>query len=323
MKRVVLLVWIALCGLCVSYGQDAVPAADPVMRAMSDELDRSMTQLQFKDLDKPYFIQYITLDEDEYSAVATFGALTSSTRGRQRLVYAQVRVGDYDFDNSEFVTGTGAPQSGVIDQASIDDNYDATRHAFWLATDAAYKQAVEVLARKRAYVQNKIRNESIPDFSQEGPTRAVSPKQTLNFDKAALEKQIREWSSIFKEFPDIQTSDVRLMARLVHRYLVNSEGTRTLQPGVLVSLEARASVQAEDGMRIAHSVPFYARSLDQLPPAAEITQAIRQLAMDLTAVRNAPVLDADYSGLYCSRAQRRATSSAEFWRLIFPVNADR
>ena len=287
---------ILLTGMLGSYAQDTATTMDPIMSAMSDELSRSMTQLQFKDLEKPYFIQYITLDEQEFSASSTFGALTSSSEGRQRVLYAQVRVGDYTFDNSEFVTGNGAPPSGIIEQTVIDDDYATMRRAFWLATDAAYKQSVEMLARKRAYVENKIRNEEIPDFSQEGPTRSIGAKRTLTLDKPAIERQIREWSRIFRDFPDIQTSDVRFMARLTHRYLVNSEGTHTLQPAVLVTLEARGSVQAADGMRITHSVPFYARSLDQMPPNQEVAQAIRQLAADLTAVRSAPTLDVDYSG---------------------------
>ena len=289
-------IFILLSGMLASYAQDSNATTDPVMRAMTDEINRSMTQLQFKDLDKPYFIQYITLDEEEYNASATYGALTSSRQGRQRVLFAQVRVGDYEFDNSEFVTGNGVPPSGIIEQTIIDNDYGTMRRAFWLATDAAYKQSVEVLARKRAYVENKIRNEEIPDFSQEAATRAIAPSRTLTFDKTLMEKQLREWSRIFRDFPDIQTSDVRLMARLTHRYLVNSEGTHTMQPAVLVSLEARGSVQASDGMRITHSVPFYTRSLDQLPPPHEIAAAIRKLATDLTAVRNAPTLDADYSG---------------------------
>src|SRR6185503_2588256 len=125
------------------YGQDAA-SSDPVMRAMSDELKRSVSELQFKDLDKPYFIQYIVIDQEEYRVSATFGALTASDLNRARYLQAQVRVGDYDFDNSEFVTGPGfqgAPPAGVTTQTVVDNDYDAIRHSLWLATDAAYKQS--------------------------------------------------------------------------------------------------------------------------------------------------------------------------------------
>jgi predicted Zn-dependent protease len=281
-------------------------------------LKRSVSELQFKDLEKPYFIQYIVLDQERYRASATFGALTASDTNRERYIQAQVRVGDYDFDNSEFVTGPGfqgPPPAGVTNQTVIDNDYDSIRHGLWLATDAAYKQSVEQLARKRAFVQNKIRGEQIPDFSKEQPVTAVSGKRTLDIDKGRWEKQVREWSAIFKDFPEIEESTVVLEAQVTHRYLVNSEGTRSLQPLMLVSVEVDAGTEATDGMRLRHWIPFNAGSFAQLPSAAEISKAIRQMASDLTVVRSAPVLDADYSGPVLFTGQ---ASAEMFARVLVP-----
>jgi TldD protein len=61
-------------------------------------------------------------------------------------------------------------------------------------------------------------------------------------------------------------------------------------------LEVEASAQAYDGMRIERSLPFYARSFDQLPSPAEAEKSIRELIADLEAVRGAPTLEKDYSG---------------------------
>src|SRR5687768_5958921 len=90
----------ALASTMVSASQSQNPAAsaDPVFRAMTDEMNRSISQLTIGNLDKPYFIQYIVLDEDEFAARATFGSITQSAPTRQRLIYSQVRVGNYDFD---------------------------------------------------------------------------------------------------------------------------------------------------------------------------------------------------------------------------------
>jgi predicted Zn-dependent protease len=289
-----------LCVPLKSSAQVALATTDPVLRAMEDELQRSIKELQFRDLEKPYFIQYTIMDEDEYSADATFGAITRSDRARARALVVQVRVGSYDFDNSEFVTGGGfgggGGSNGVFSTTIIDDNYDAVRHALWLSTDAAYKQAVEQIARKRAFVQNKVQEEKIPDFSKETSLTAIGGKRTLTFDQARWEKSLRDWSAIFKSFPDIEQSGVTLNARLTHRYIVNSEGTRTMQPALIVSLRAGGAVQASDGMLMTHSVPFNSTGFDQLPPSETIAATIKQLATDLTAVRNAPLLDADYSG---------------------------
>jgi TldD protein len=87
------------------HSQTSNVSDSPVMRAMSDELKRSVSELQFRDLEKPYFIQYVILDEEQYRASATFGALTASDIDRRRIMQVQARVGDYDFDNSEFIVG--------------------------------------------------------------------------------------------------------------------------------------------------------------------------------------------------------------------------
>ena len=312
---------ICLCVLLsssVAYrSQNSLGSADPVMRAMTDELRRSVAELQFKDLDKPYFIQYIAIDQERYRASATFGALTGSDLTHVRYLQAQVRVGDYDFDNSEFVTGPGfqGQPAGITSQTIIDNDYDAVRHALWLVTDAAYKQSVEQLARKRAFVQNKVRGDQISDFSKESPVTALGARRGLDIDKTRWEKELRELSAIFKEFPEIEESSVVLEAQLTHRYLVNSEGTSTLQPAMLVSIEVDAGSEAADGMRLRHWIPFNAGGFDQLPPAQEITKAVRQMGAELTALRSAPVLDADYSGPVLFTGQ---ASAEMFARVLAP-----
>src|SRR5262245_11419091 len=125
LRTVTLSILLALpCVPLRSAAQDTA-SADPVFRAMQDELQRSVKELQFRDLEKPYFIQYTILDEDEFSADATFGALTRSDRSRGRALQVQVRVGGYEFDNTEFVAGgpfggssTGVPASTEIGRAS-------------------------------------------------------------------------------------------------------------------------------------------------------------------------------------------------------------
>ena len=307
-----------LVASAAAHGQTASVPADTVMRAMSDELQRSVSELQFKDLDKPYFIQYAILDQERYRASATFGALTASDTNRNRIMQVQVRVGNYDFDNSEFVVGPGfqgPPPSGVVTEAVIENNYDAIRHGLWLATDAAYKQSVEQLARKRAFIENKIKGEQIPDFSKEMAVTAIEPSEMLDLDKRRWEKQVRDWSAIFREFPSIENSSVMLEALVTHRYLANSEGTRTLQPSMLVSVEIEAATEATDGMRLRHWVPFNVSSFDQLPTSDEISKSIRQMASDLSALRTAPVLDADYSGPVLFTGQ---ASAEMFARVLAP-----
>jgi TldD protein len=212
------------------------------------------------------------------------------------LLHTQVRVGSYDFDNSEFATGPGGGGGGGLYQGPLDDDYDNLRRTLWLATDAAYKSAVEVIAQKRSSIQNRTQDDPVPDFSKEAPTVSIAERRKLEFDRTKIETQLRQWSQIFREFPNIQASSVSFRARLNHRYIANSEGTRTMQPELLLILQASASAQAADGMTVSNTLPVYVRDFSDLPSQESYATAIRQMAKDLTALREAPVLSQDYSG---------------------------
>ena len=81
------------------------------------------------------------------------------------------------FDSSRFVTqdrGAGGCRRDAP-TVPLDDNYDAIRREIWLTTDAAYKRAVSVFAKKKAAFQNRAATDQIPDFSRETPVQTVLP----------------------------------------------------------------------------------------------------------------------------------------------------
>jgi predicted Zn-dependent protease len=261
--------------------------SDVILRALQDELARSMKDLQFRDFEKPYFIEYEVSDIRTVTITGTFGGLIYNNRDHNRALAVEVRVGSYDFDNEP---------SGYPSQIVIEDNYNALRHELWLATDAAYRQAVESLARKRAFLKNRTEEEKIPDFSREEPVALISARQSVDLDEKQWQSLVREWSAIFREFPVIKQSNVSLQFVLVHKYLVNSEGTRVRRPAVLVAIEASGYTQAADGMWLSHGAAFYATSLNELPAATEIARAIRRAAQELTDLQKAPVIAENYLG---------------------------
>src|SRR3954471_24502248 len=106
---------------------------DPVLKAMLDELDRSMTRLQLPGFEKPYFIEYRIEDVQDFETRAMFGASQGSHSGHARIARISVRVGDYKTDNS------GPRGDGAVQLAAIDDDPIALRSALWAGTDQAYK----------------------------------------------------------------------------------------------------------------------------------------------------------------------------------------
>jgi hypothetical protein len=270
---------------------------DVVQRAMRDEMQRSMRQLRLDTLPKPYFIAY-RVDETALSqAVATVGSLLRSGEARNRLLSVELRVGDYAFDNTNYAgtPGLSGLSLGLTRILPLDDDYGAIRRQLWLATDAAYKEALEQLSRKRAALQDAMPADYVPDFSREDVTTTADDVPASLPGPGKLESLVRGVSALFREEPAIQRSSVEARAVIVRTRYVNSEGTSFTRTTPTVTVTASASTQATDGRPLFDSYQAGAGSLEELPASDSLATAVRSLGARLTRIRDVPAAEA-YNG---------------------------
>ncbi len=278
-------------------------ADDVVMRAMRDEMERSMRKLQLENLQKPYFISYRSVETQGCSMGASFGALTNSycepaasDHARSRNLSVEVRVGDYTRDNSNFFApmmnaGVARPLGTGGTSVPIDDNYDEFRRQLWLSTDSAYKNALDTYAKKKAALENRTRTEDAPDFSKEDVVKFEQPRPPIGWNRAELEKRVKSLSALFRETPGIDGSSVMLTTNVWLTRYVNSEGTSYVRGATGATITINADAQASDGMPISDFEVIHANSIDQLPPQDEIVKRIRGLQSRLERLRNATGVD--------------------------------
>ncbi len=285
MKRLAVL---ALAALAAPAQPPAGQTGSVLPRAMRDELERSRS-LRVVNLDLPYFIEYVTEDVDTFSASATLGGLVSERRGRVRLPRVQVRVGDYKFDNTNFVLadfiGGSRYDAGEL---PLDDDYMALRRHFWLATDRAYKAAVEVLAAKRSALKNVTETERLADFASAKPLKLIldTPRQTV--DAGLWTARLRGLSAIFAAYPGVLVSSLDFEAVQSDYYLVNVEGTEVRAPEHVVFLRIKASGQAADGMPVRDALVVQAREMRDLPSELDLGRAVSSVAENVSTLAAAP-----------------------------------
>jgi predicted Zn-dependent protease len=274
----------------------------PITSAMGDELARSMKELRMKDQPPPYFIEYEVWDTAATRVTARLGALTEDLTGRSRTLRVGVRVGDYDFDSSLFnVPGLGG--GGVVELAAdgsisapLDDDYDTMRRQIWLATDAAYKRAVSVFARKKAAFQNRAAGtDVVPDFSKEAPNQSVGGGLPLTFVNRDWPERVRQISAAFSSSPFIESSEASAADTRGTRYYLNSEGSRVVAPLQIASIRVVADARAEDGSSLRDTFTLVEKNLADLPPVGEIVARAREMADRLGHLRTAPVAE-EYAG---------------------------
>jgi hypothetical protein len=287
----------------------------PILAAMRDELARSMKRLRLKDEPPPYYIEYEVEDRMSSRITARMGALVEDLSAPSRNLRVEVRVGDYAFDNSLFNApdrGAGVIQlqSDGSTVAPLDDNYDAIRRQLWLATDAAYRRAVNVFARKKAAFQNRAAGESLPDFAREKPEETILAGVAPALVNRAWPDRARQISAVFNMFRDIEASDVTVFDTRGTRYYINSEGTKAISPIEIASFRASAEARADDGMTIRDTWSIVEKNLTDIPPVAELVTTAREFANRVSATRRAPMGD-EYTGPVLVEGQASAELVAQ------------
>jgi hypothetical protein len=266
----------------------------PILVALQQELKRSMDGLRMKDQPPPYFIAFRVDDVSSANAIGSLGALIQDVATRSRTLQVEVRVGDYAFDSSRFISSAGQPGVGVA-RMPIDDDMEIMRRQVWLTTDTAYKRAVNVFSRKKAAFQNRADGESIPDFAKETPVEKILPTAGPAASTGPWADRVRQISAVFLSAPEIQASDVIFSESRGTRYFVNSEGFKIVAPIQSVMLRVLGEALAGDGTVVRDSIFITGSSAQELPPAAELIARTRELTTRLVALRTAPAGEA-YTG---------------------------
>jgi predicted Zn-dependent protease len=273
-----------------AQAQDDVP-----MRAMKDELARTLSQLQLQKMDKPYFVAYRMDDVNRTVVSAMLGSLTNQQPSRMRLVGVEVRVGDYALDNSNYVSmrnfGPGGGMFGGVHQAPLDDSYARLRSALWIATDAQYKKALEDLSAKRAVLETRNRADEVPDFSKEPSVTESEPRETSQANLEELKALARTLSALFKTAPEIFTSSVDIDYRNDYARYVNSEGSSFTRAEPVFKLSVSAQTQAPDGLPIGDSLEFYGRTPADLPRQEVLVERTRAMLDRILKLRTAASLE--------------------------------
>jgi len=267
---------------------------DVALRAMVDELSRSRDLIS---AGAPlYFANYHYSKGDSFRVSASLGALVGKGEAPMRVPVVNVRVGNYDNDDTNFVA-SGMYQGTAYNAGlfPLDDNYDAMRRNWWLLTDMRYKGAVQSFNYKRAAQQNVQATAANPDFQKHMPLRLFEPLQVPQFDKAKWEKTVRSLSLEFKRYPVILDSSVHFGYSRGTEYIVNSEGSLVRRPFGIGYLRVTASTLAKDSSAIWDSLEYLAMREQDLPSEEAIRRDLDAMMQRMVAKITAPV-EENYRG---------------------------
>ena len=279
-----------------AFGPEAVKAAatDPMLLAMTQELDREKDLLLLPGMQKPYFIEYRLDDFSTYEALANYGALTREERSHQRVVRVTVRIGDYMLDSSS------TRGDGTVQLAPEDNDPAALKYALWVTTDQAYKAALRAYAAKQAELKRFEKAPTEKDFAVAKAEVHLQPVVKLELDEAEWKRRITDASGVFLSDPTlkanashVQYSSANVRGVVVNHFLVNSEGTVVRQGAGGYNAFISVGGQADDGMQLSRDNGSTAVVASQLESADAFHRRAVADVQSLEQLRDAPVADAE------------------------------
>ena len=317
MKKVLAVVGVLVSGFLTQGAFGQKPTPGPVLQSLQQEMKRAFEILKQKGDPAPYFINYSVRESAAINIEASLGALKSSDRDRSRLLDVDVRVGDYQLDNTHQIRGQRGTNTGPAFTypvlMPIDDDIDALRSVVWLETDQKYKAAVERFIQVKANRTIKVDEEDTSaDMSRETRQTAVLPLAAVDVNVPNWENSLKAYSALFKKYPEIYDGTVSLAGNAYNDYLVNSEGTAIQHGRSSFRLSLYARTKADDGMELYRSETFDGYTMDRLPGEEKITQTIETMVKDLRALRAAPVIEP-----YAGPAILSGRASGVFFHEIF------
>jgi len=283
-----------LIGLGAAAASAERSSDDELFRAMQDEMERSSDSLAIPGMSPPYFLAYRVRDDFRQTLEARYTALVDSSASWDRQLAIDLRVGSPSLDNSNFYSQWGdiwGPGIGLVNE----DSYSALRHELWFQTDAAYKQALESLAGKQAYLQAHPPKKILPDFAPAPPSVSLEQEVPPAFTPSLGDRCVRRAAEALLDCPALQDWRVSWTGRLTRQHYLNSEGSRHLKSVPRVYFEASATLQANDGQRLSGSVSRIACAAEDLPAAEILAEEARGMARDLQEMASGDALE-DYVG---------------------------
>ena len=286
---------LALAGVlvCLQAGTTAQSKPSSIMGMLQAELSRNVDVLKNQPV-PAYYAAYTLHDSRRTQILASVGAIDRSDENRQRFATVEVRVGDYQLDNTHPIRGEARALPPRLVQVSLPltDEEKPIRLALWRATDRSYKQASEALTRVRTNVAAKVQDENpAPDFSREDKQEHSSDTVSYTLDTPAWEARLRRVSAVFSDDPLVLRSQVSLTVDADNRYYINSEGSRIVTGLVGARIFIQGVTKAEDGMELPLYTSYFATSPDRLPDERQLIAEARSMRDLLARLRKAPIVE--------------------------------
>ena len=268
-----------------AFAADAVD--DPMLTAMTAEIERAMAELANADL-PPYFIALEATDRQAITIRGEDGALHGYSPAHSLRVDGDVRIGSRELDSTHALRSGSDRTKSVGRTLPITEDVELLRHEIWREIDARYQDASERWSKVQTDQQVLVDEEGGPDLVQVSIATELNDRLSLDLDAATWEGFVRDASTVLAADDVVRDGVVTLSAVAENRWFASSEGAAVRHGWREYRITAQVDTIAEDGAVLSLSNSWSHRDSVDLPSRDELVEQVTELHDLLAALRLAP-----------------------------------
>ncbi|MBP7795175.1 MAG: hypothetical protein KA059_00140 [Elusimicrobiales bacterium] len=298
------------------FSSNLFSAEDVVLKAMNDELVRTVNNLEISNFPKPYFVAYQITDSSVCSISASFGDIKDIDDRFIRYAKVDVRIGNNLFDSSNFIEDLNNRYEPSYSNVAVEDDYDLIRQSLWSLSDTAYKNALDSYSRKEAYRKKKDIKENYGDLTVEKSEHYIMDESNTKVNMLKCDSYklfLSSASGIFKKYPFIKSSDIYFTRDISTDRFINSQDTSYKKMSSLIRMNVNTVVQDSEGYEKNSSKNFI--FVDDREMNINLLDSIEDYAKELSSSYNSKPLD-----YYIGPAVFEDDAAAEFFNTLFIRN---
>lgn len=272
---------------------------DPLLTALTAEVERAMTELAEREPDTaPYFIALEVHDTQGVNIRGEDGALHGWSPSHRRWLDVEVRIGSRALDSTHALRKDqdfGARWRQTGSAIPLDADVELVRHLVWREIEERYAAAKERWSKVQAEARTLVDEEPAEDLTAVPIADSLTPPGVLAFPAEAWESAARSGSAVLADSPAILDGTVHYGGSVETRWFVSSEGARVRHVESRFRASVQANARADNGDDIKLFRGWEAATAAGLPGEGFILERARELSAEVDAVLAAP-LEEPYLG---------------------------
>lgn len=266
-----------------------------ILAAAKAELKLATSKLMIPGERPPYFVSYLLRQRQTFEVWARFGSIYGQKENQGLDCYCEVRVGDYNLDQSidGGLNNFHSEESNFwADNHPLDGDRDVLRYSLRLLTEDKYREALEGYYKKKSVLVGGggYTRKKEPNFYRARPVKHREKPKKFHADLKDWADLIVPLSRRFRKFPFLRSSFVEVSGEHARIYYQNSEGSDVITDEVFYTLELHALAIDERGYLLKRQRMFHFIDEKTLPTTAELEEGLEELAREVDQLRKAPVI---------------------------------